>query len=162
MNFLRPACVRQNVEKFYVFPKCRGSLFMPWSPGQKLSHLAKDFRLSVNETNVIGVGERDDPAIWNLSAKMFDFILVIFALCYDKLLRVFSLRLGQRFSPIEDFFRSKPRHLEFAGLWWPAETNSNSGTPQGARVGFIACSSHSGDSPGQAGNLAVPALHLSR
>src|SRR6266567_5280647 len=36
---------------------------------QKGAHLAKDFRLSVNETNVIRIGEHDRPAVWNLSAE---------------------------------------------------------------------------------------------
>ena len=52
---------------------------------QKLPHFAKDSILSVEWELVIGVSEHDDPAVWNLSAEMFDFLLVIFPLCFEKL-----------------------------------------------------------------------------
>src|SRR3954467_8695029 len=71
---------------------------------QKLLHLAENVRLPLNETNVIGVGEHDGPAVWNLSAEMLNLLLVIFMLGLDKFLRIFSLRLGQRFNPVQDFF----------------------------------------------------------
>src|SRR5436190_9059721 len=71
---------------------------------QKLPHLTKDFIFSVDEAGVIGVSEHDDPAVWNLSAEMFDFLLVVFPLGFEKLLEVLSLWFGQRFSRINVFF----------------------------------------------------------
>src|SRR5437899_6401282 len=72
-------------------------------PAQKFPHLAKDFILSAEWKLVVGVSEHDDPAVRNLSAEMFDFLFVIFALCFEKLLHVLSLRLGQRFSRVDVF-----------------------------------------------------------
>src|SRR5258705_4514826 len=66
-------------------------------------HLANDFILSVQWELVNGVSEHDDPAVWNLSAEMFDFLLVIFPLCPEKLQNVLSLCLGQRFSRVDVF-----------------------------------------------------------
>ena len=62
-------------------------------PRQEGAHFAKDFRLPVNKTNVVGVGEYDGPAVGNLPAEMFDPPLVILPLCFHKFLRPFSLRL---------------------------------------------------------------------
>ena len=50
---------------------------------QKLPHLTKNLILSVDETNVVGIGEHDDSTVRNLSAEMFDFLLVIFLLCFE-------------------------------------------------------------------------------
>src|SRR5438552_2241840 len=71
--------------------------------GEECAHLTKHFIPSVDEDGVVSVGEHHDPAVWNLSAEMFDFLLVIFPLCFEKLLEVLSLRLGQRFSPVYVF-----------------------------------------------------------
>src|SRR5437868_6648472 len=71
---------------------------------QKFPYFAKNVRLPLNEANVIGIGKHDGPAVWNCSAKMFDLLLVIFMLSLDNFPRVFSLCLGQRCNPVQDFF----------------------------------------------------------
>ena len=71
---------------------------------QKRTHFANDFILAINEATVIGVSEHDNPAVWNLSAEMFDFLLVVFPLCLEKLPDLLSLWLGQRLSRVDVFF----------------------------------------------------------
>jgi hypothetical protein len=67
---------------------------------QKLPHRAKELILSVQWELVDGVREHDHPAVWNLSAEMLDFLLVIFPLCFQKFQDVLSLSLRQRLSPV--------------------------------------------------------------
>ncbi|MBI2946260.1 MAG: hypothetical protein HYY23_01335 [Verrucomicrobia bacterium] len=71
--------------------------------GQKGTDLTKDFILSIDEGGVARIREHHHSSARNLSAEMFDFLLVIFPLRFEKLLRVSSLRLGQRFSPVSGF-----------------------------------------------------------
>src|SRR5260221_6030638 len=70
---------------------------------EECAHLAKDVILAIDEDVVSRVGEHNNTSAGNLSAEMFEFLLVIFPLCFENLQRVFSLRLGQRFSRVDDF-----------------------------------------------------------
>ena len=83
----------------------QAGLFEPGAVGgsKEFSHLTKNVSFPGNKTNVIVVSEHDGPAVWNLSAEVFDLLIVIFVLRFNNLLGVFSLRLGQGFNPAGDF-----------------------------------------------------------
>src|ERR1051325_3074052 len=86
---------------------------------EKLPRLPKDLIHSLEWELVRSVREHDHPAVWNLSAEMFDFLLVISSLCFQKFQDVLSLWRGQGLSSVNillvtDGEERKRRCLDFA------------------------------------------------